>query len=244
MLNHLPNIELINENNQKQNFHDIIKNKTIIFNMFYSRCELKCIPSGKLMNRVNILLNKYLQNNNIEFVSITLDSKNDTVDDINFFKLQVYNEKCINWHFYTGKFEEIEKLRFRIGMYNPEPEIDAVKSNHSAGFIIFNTKTGFTKHTEGFDNPIDIARKVLQLLPENMYKHYYDLYNLNYKELTDEEIFENIHTMNSVFTVPFLPQDIKNKYDIFANKQRGFQYNPFKVKTIEKKTGCCFCLEK
>jgi protein SCO1 len=242
MLNHLPNIQLINENNETYKFHDIIKSKTIVFNMFYSRCELKCIPSGKLMKRVNLLLNKYLQRENIEFVSITLDSKNDTVEDINWFKNQVYDNRCLNWHFYTGKFNDIEKLRFKIGMYNPEPEIDKIKSNHSAGFIIFNEKIGFSKHTEGFDNPVDIARKIIQLIPKNMYTHYYDLKDLNFDCLTDEEFFENIHSMNSVFTVPFLPQSIQNKYDNFANQQRGFQYDPFK----NKKNGdvCCSCSKK
>jgi protein SCO1 len=241
MLNHLPNIELINENNETKKFQNIIKDKTVVFNMFYSRCELKCIPSGKLMKRVNLLLKNHLQKDNIEFISITLDSKNDTVEDINWFKKQVYDEKCLNWHFYTGNFDDIEKLRFKIGMYNPEPEIDAIKSNHSAGFIIFNTKTGFNKHTEGFDNPIDIARKVMQLIPENMRKHYYNLNNLDYDALTNDEIFENIQTMNSVFTVSFLPEHIRDKYDEFANQQRGFQYDPFKD---NENTGCCSCLKK
>ena len=147
MLNHLPDIELINEKNEKHNFHDLIRGKTVVFNMFYSRCELKCIPSGILMKKVNLLLNKYLQKEDIEFISVTIDSKNDTVEDINYFKEQVHSDQCLKWHFYTGNFNEIEKLRVKIGMYNPEPEIDKIKSNHSAGYIIFNEKLGFKKHT-------------------------------------------------------------------------------------------------
>lgn len=238
LIDFLPNINLINENNQQYKFHDLIKNKTIILNMFYSNCQVKCIPLGNLMKRVNLLLHNYIPKENIHFISITLDSKNDTLQDINNFKNKVFHNKCLNWHFYTGNYNDIEKLRYKLGMYSPEPEIDAIISNHSGSFMIFNNETGFIKHTQSFDNPVDIARKVIQSIPRNLYNHYYDLNDLNFDDLTDDEIFENIQTMNSMFTIPFLPENIRNKYDIQGEKQRGFQYNPLK-----KKSGCC-CKKK
>lgn len=238
LINHLPNIDLENENGEHTNFHNLIKDRTIVLNMFYSTCKIKCIPLGKLMRRVNLLLDKYIQKNDIHFVSITLDAKNDCLDDLNNFKNKVYNSRCKNWHFYTGDYDEIEKLRRKLGMYSPEPEIDAVISNHSGNFMIFNDKTGFIKHTQSFDNPVDIARKVIQLIPRNFYTHSYDLSELDFSGLTDNEIFENIQTMNSMFTVPFLPDEIKEKYDLHAEKQRGFQYDPLK-KTGTRRSCCC-----
>lgn len=235
----LPNINLVDENNETHQFHDLIKNKTVILSMFYSNCQIKCIPSGKLMKRVNLLIKNYLEKEDIVFISITLNAKNDTVEDINNFKDKVWDEKCENWHFYTGNFEDIEKLRFKIGMYNPEPEIDAIKSNHPAGYLLFNEKMGFTKHTEGFDNPVDIARKIIQMIPKNFYSHTYDLSELDFSALTDDEIFENMHTMNSMFTVSFLPKYIVEKYDVYAEEQRGFQYDPYE----EKKGECCCCCQ-
>lgn len=250
-INHLPNIILTNEYNEKNYFHDLIKNKTIVLNMFYSNCEIKCEPLGKLMKRVNLLLNKYIIDGNIHFISITLDAKNDTVNNILNFKNKVYDDRCLNWHFYTGNYDDIEVLRRKLGMYNPEPEIDKIKSNHSGSFMIFNTKTGFIKHTQSFDNPVDIARKVIQLLPDNFYKHSYNLNDLNFNALTDEEIFDNIQTMNSMFTVPFLPNYIRDKFDIYADIQRGFNYEPLEefsrasrrpINLNNKK--CCCCKKK
>ena len=238
MLKSLPNINLINEKNKKVRFHDLVKGKLIVLNMFYSECKIKCIPLGKLFKRVNILLHDYILKENIEFISITLDALNDTVEDLNIFKEKVYDDACLNWHFYTGKYKDIEMLRYKLGMYSPEPEIDKIKSNHSGGFLIFNEKTGFTKHTESFDNPVDVARKVIQMISSNLYNHYYDLNNLKFDLLTDEEIFENIKSMNSMFTVPFLPEYIRKKYDIYAEKQRGFQYVPPIIKN-NRKTCCC-----
>jgi protein SCO1/2 len=236
----LPNIILTNEYGDKHKFHDLIKDKTIILNMFYSNCEIKCIPLGKLMRRVNILLNKYILQDDIHFISITLDAKNDTVNDLIKFKDNVHTNKCLNWHFYTGNFDHIEVLRYKLGMYNPEPEIDSIKSNHSGSFMIFNERTGFIKHTQSFDNPVDIARKVIQMIPKNLYNHQYNLNDINFDSLTYDEIFENIQTMNSVFTVPFLPTHIRNIFDTYAKIQRGFQYKP----PIKKKVKSCCCKKK
>lgn len=227
----LPNIKLIDENNQQHHFHDLIKNNTVVLNMFYSDCKVKCIPLGNLMKKVNLLLRNYLlqKDKNIHFISITLDAQNDTVQNIKNFKTKVWHNDCLNWHFYTGNYINIEKLRYKLGMYSPEPEIDKIISNHSGHFVIFNQKTGFIKHTESFDNPVDIARKILQIVPTNFYRHHYNLDDLNFNALTDDEIFENIQTMNSMFTVPFLPIYVRNKYDKYADLQRGFQYNPLQL---------------
>jgi len=239
--NFLPNINLTNENNITDPFHQIIKDKTIVLNMFYSNCDIKCVPLGNHMKRVNLLLKNYIKKENIHFVSITLDAENDTIDDLNNFKKKVYSKNCQNWNFYTGNYNEIENLRYKLGMYSPEPELDAVKSNHTGNFMIFNANTGFVKHTQAFDNPIDIARKIIQIIPRNFYCHYYTLTDINYDALTDDEIFDNIQTMNPMFTVSFLPKHIKDKYSTYAEKQRGFQYKPpinIENKNIKKMCRC------
>lgn len=90
LTNFLPNTKLINENNEHSQFHDLIKDKTIILNMFYSNCKIKCVPLGNLLRRVNLLLNKYIPTSDIHFISITLDAKNDTINDLNNFKKKYF----------------------------------------------------------------------------------------------------------------------------------------------------------
>jgi len=234
-MNFLPNILLVNENNKIIKFSSLIKDKTVVLNMFYSNCEKKCIPLGKHMKKVNLLLSNLLKTNAIEFISLTLDSKNDNIEDLNNFKNKVYSNNCHNWHFYTGNYKDIEYLRYKLNMYNPDPKLDKIKSNHSGSFMIFNQKTGFIKHTDAFDNPIDIARKIIQLIPNNFNKHTYDLCDLSYNYLSDDELFDNIQTINSMFTVPFLPKELIDKYSTYAENQRGFRYTP----PIKKNICCC-----
>lgn len=259
----LPNIILTNENNEKRNFHDLIENKTVIINMFYSRCEERCIPLGRLINTINLLLTPYIEKDNIHFISISIDPTNDTVEDINAFKNSVCpkdtgennypkdtgennypkdtggNNCPKGWHFYTTTNKnDIEKLRYTLGMYSPEPEIDNDISNHSGHFTLFNEFTGFIKHTEAFDNPVDIARKVVQLVTNNFYTHDYSQYMkmLHYDKVPERDLFENIHSLNQTFTLPYLPQYLIDQFEKYAGEQRGFQYDPLK-KDVPKK--CC-----
>lgn len=226
----LPNIELINELGINVKFRDLVKNKLVIINMFYSRCKRKCIPLGKLLDRINKLLDTQITKNDIQFISISIDPTNDTVNDINKYKDLVKSPDTLNWHFYTTKNKaNLTLLRYKLGMYSPEPAIDRDISNHSGHFSIFNDNIGFVKHTQSFDNPIDISRKIVQLITTNFYKHDYvaDMNSLCYHKLSDSELFENIHSINQTFTVPYLPDHIREKFSKYANDQRGFEYNPF-----------------
>jgi len=238
-MKNLSDLKLTNENGESSFFHDIIKDKLVVLNMFYSNCEIKCLPLGLLLRKVNFLLKRHFQESkDIIFMSVSLDPENDTPDDLKRFSKQVTDGHTQNWHFYTGNPKEIHHLRYQLGMYNPEPEIDQVKSNHTGSFMIFNTETGFVKHTQAFDNPVDIARKVIQMTTNNFRRHSYNLDKLCYDSLTEEELFENIQTMHSVYTVSMLPEYLQKAYEYFAEKQRGFQYKP-PIDNRSEKTGCC-----
>jgi cytochrome oxidase Cu insertion factor (SCO1/SenC/PrrC family) len=240
----LPNTDLTDDIGNTYPFHDLIRGKTIVLNMFYSRCDVKCVPLGKLMLRVYMLLKGLDEREraDIQFVSISLDPANDRLEDLCRFRDTIMggrggdnNGSLPNWHFYTGDAVAVDKLRHKLGMYSPEPEIDRVKANHSGAFMIFNDETGFVKHTKAFDNPLDIARKVVQTLPAMFRRHAYSLNNLNYDALTQTELFENIQTLSSVFTVPFLPDHILKQYETEAERQRGFCYVP----PIGGEPACC-----
>ena len=250
-LNFFPNISLLDETNTRCEFHDLIRDKTVIINMFYSNCKLRCIPLGKLFANVNRLLTDFIEPENIHFISITLDAINDTAEDLNRFKMDVGTDGCKNWHFYTGNPQEIEVLKHKLGMASPILEVERDISKHAGHFIIINEKMNNVKHADDFDNPVDIARKLISHTTNNFPTHCGAKYvsDFNFEALTDEDIFENIHSMSTVFTVPFLPPHIKLKFGAFATKQRGFNYDPLDkilgidgkssstVETISKK--CC-----
>mgnify|MGYP005636833041 CR=1 FL=1 len=233
-LKHLPNIKLVNENNIVSNFHDIVSTGTIVISMFYSRCVNKCIPLGKIMKRVHTLLGEFIEQENIHFISITLNSKQDSIDDLNYYKSEIKANGCENWHFFKGEHSDVELLRRQLGMYIPEPDIDSVMSNHSGNSIIVNNETLSVKHVKAFENPINCARKILQQTTKNFPLHSGQecVLKLTYDSLTADELFENVHSISSRFTTPFFPDNIKQMYMEQVEKQRGFDYDPLNIKGV------------
>jgi len=244
-LKHLPNTKLVNEDNIVSNFHDMVSTGTIVISMFYSRCANKCIPLGKILKRVHTLLGEFVELENIHFVSITLDSKQDGIENLNYYKSEIGANGCANWHFFKGEHLDVEVLRRQLGMYLPEPEIDAVMSNHSGNSIIINNDTLSIKHVKAFENPINYARKILQQTTKNFPLHsgQEGVLKFNYNPFTADELFENVHSISSRFTTPFFPDNIRDIYMEQVEKQRGFDYKPMnvykkiKLNVVELKAG-------
>lgn len=237
MLRIISDVIFTNSNNQRRTMHELIKGKVVILSMFYSNCKVKCQPLGRLLRRVYTLIGEEKMDN-IVFLSISLDPEVDSSAELKKFQDKIGSSKARYWEFLTtGNENTLYQLRRRLGMYDPEPELDRIKANHAGHFLIFNTKTAFVKHTNAFDNPIDIARKIVQLQTGNFRTHHYSL-DFHYDKLMDSELFENIQSMSSMFTVPHLPQRIRAKYDAEALNQRGLQYNPIKRRC------CCHLKQK
>jgi len=232
----LPNILLKNQNNEIHNFHDILgNNKIIILTMFYATCELKCIPVALNMVRVNRLLDNLIEKNNIHFVSISLDSNNDSLEDLKNFNNKINSKSCLNWNTYIGDYDEIEDLRFKLCMNNDDNlEIDKDITQHFTNSLIINNKMGQVRHINSFENPINISRRLLQLSTENFGKQNGCnlLQYLKYNLLKDDELFENILTINDRYTIPYLPKDILIKLEKYARntqKKNFFNYKPLET---------------
>jgi protein SCO1/2 len=66
--------------------------------------------------------------------SITLDAPTDTPEVLKEYA-ELYGVGP-GWTFLTGDFDAIEELRHRLGAYDPDPIIDADKTQH-AGILVF-----------------------------------------------------------------------------------------------------------
>jgi len=194
---------------------------------------------GKILKRVHTLLGEFVELENIHFISITLDSKQDGIEDLNYYKSEIRANGCANWNFYKGEHLDVEMLRRQLGMYIPEPDIDAVMSNHSGNSIIINNDTLSIKHVKAFENPINYARKILQQTTKNFPLHsgQEGVLKLNYDSFTTDELFENVHSISSRFTTPFFPDNILQMYVGQVEKQRGFDYKPLNTDTESADNG-------
>ena len=125
---YFPNLELTAHDGRKLKFYDdLVKDKIVIFNMFYAKCEGICSPITRNLVRLqNILGNRV--GKDIFMYSFTLKPKEDTVTAMKHYA-HMHKVKP-GWLFLTGSANDMETVRRKLGFVDPDPEVDKDLSNH------------------------------------------------------------------------------------------------------------------
>jgi protein SCO1/2 len=125
---YFPNLILTTHEGQKVRFYDdLLKDKIVLINMMYAKCEGICMPITMNLRKVREMLGDRV-GRDIFFYSITLKPEEDSPS-----ALKAYAEMHHvgpGWLFLTGVPTEIELLRRKLGFTNPDPKLDADKSQH------------------------------------------------------------------------------------------------------------------
>ena len=125
---HLPNVVLTTHEGKKVRFYDdLMKDKIVVINMMYATCEGVCPRITTNLQKVQKLLGDRV-GRDIFFYSITLRPEKDTPQvlkgHVAMHKIQP------GWLFLTGTPADIELLRRKLGYVDPDPKVDADRSNH------------------------------------------------------------------------------------------------------------------
>jgi len=125
---YFPNLVLTSHEGKKVRFYDdLVKDKIVVFNMFYARCEGICSPVTRNLARVQNLLGDRV-GKDIFFYSFSLKPKEDTVPALKHYA-EMHKVKP-GWLFLTGSADDMELLRRKLGFVDPDPEVDKDTSNH------------------------------------------------------------------------------------------------------------------
>jgi protein SCO1/2 len=158
-MHHLPNVELVTHTGQRVHFYeDLVKDKKVIINFMYVKCDGICIPVTRNLARVQKLLGDHV-GRDIFMYSITLKPAEDTVADLRQFAAQY--EIGPGWLFLTGAPPDIEHLRRALGFTYADPVEDADTSNH-IGMLRYGVEP-LTRWAAcpGMANPKHIAQSIL-----------------------------------------------------------------------------------
>ena len=232
--NYFQDVKLVTSDGDSTSFHNIIsEDRVVIFSMFYSTCQLKCIPSGRIFARANKLLGPLSTQNNIYFCMITLNAS-DTNQDMKEFKDAIAtpvgrvacdDDRLINFELYRANgLQETEQLRKSLGMViedNLKRDEDIVE--HIPKYVLVNNHVGQVRHIAPFRNPIDICRSLIQFSHRQFGSQTWagHLKYLRYNILSNDELYENSSTISQRYTLPFLPQKIKEQVLNYAKIQGG-----------------------
>ena len=125
---YFPNLVLTTHDGKKVKFYDdLVKDKIVVFNMFYAKCEGICSPVTRNLVRVQSLLGDRV-GRDIFFYSFSLKPKEDTVPALKHYA-EMHKVKP-GWLFLTGSADDMELLRRKLGFVDPDPEVDKDTSNH------------------------------------------------------------------------------------------------------------------
>ena len=122
-----PNVTLTTHDGKKVKFYDdLLKDKIVIINFMYIRCQGTCPGTTANLVKVQKLLGDRV-GKDIFMYSITLKPEEDTP------KISTHTQrrtKLARLEFLTGDPKDIELLRQKLGFIDRDPVRDANKSNH------------------------------------------------------------------------------------------------------------------
>ncbi len=132
----LPNPIVYTHDGRKVRFYDdLVRDKVVAINMTYAQCAGICPTTMANLLRVQQLLGERL-GRSVFMYSITLTPEFDTPK-----VLQAYaNDLGVKpgWEFLTGAPDDIELLRLSLGFFDPNPAVDADRTQHAGTLRVGN----------------------------------------------------------------------------------------------------------
>ncbi len=127
---HFPNLLLTtHEGKQVRFYDDLIKDKIVLLNFMYVKCDGICMPITMNLKRVQKLFGARM-GKDIFIHSFTLKPQEDTVASLRHYAHMHHVKPGSGWTFLTGAVADIELLRRKLGYVDPDPVVDKDKSNH------------------------------------------------------------------------------------------------------------------
>jgi protein SCO1/2 len=160
---HFPDVVLENQHGKKVRFYsDLLKNKVVVFNFFYAKCEGVCPGVTANLSRLYRLLGDRM-GNPVFMYSITLKPEEDTLEVINEYA-RAY-ENFTSWTFWRGNGDDIEKIRRGIGFVDPNPVVDRDKSQHIGNIRFGNEAMMQWAACPGLAHATWLAKAVSAVIP-------------------------------------------------------------------------------
>jgi len=186
---YFPNIELTNQDGVKVRFFDdCIKGKVVLVSFIYTSCPDACpLETARIAEVQGILGDRV--GKDVFFYSITIDPARDTPAVMKEYA-QRY-QAGPGWQFLTGDLKQIENLRLKLGMF--DPEYDQKLSDHGLSVLIGNQATGRWQKSGPFENPYVLAKQLGEWL------HNWKLPRANENDYAAAPKIRNISDGESVF---------------------------------------------
>lgn len=134
----LPNVTLYTHEGKAVKFYDdLLRDRVVLINMMYTVCGDRCPTITANLLGVQRLLGERA-GRNVFLYSLTLQPELDTPRQLAEYA-ERYRIKP-GWLFLTGDPDDMERLRYGLGFYDPDPLIDDNKASHTGMVRIGNDR--------------------------------------------------------------------------------------------------------
>jgi protein SCO1 len=162
---HLPNVPLLTHEGKRVMFYDdLIKDKIVTLNFFYTKCDEICPAVTANLVTVQKLLGADV-GTKLFMYSFTLKPEQDDVRAIADYR-KMFHAKP-GWTFLTGKPEDLEQIRRGIGFQYPDPAIDKDKTQHIGNVRYGNEPLMLWAACPGLGNAPYVAESISWMLRPN-----------------------------------------------------------------------------
>jgi protein SCO1/2 len=156
-----PDITLTTHEGQRVRFYpDLVKGKIVLINFMYAACTNSCPTYTANLARVQRLLGDRV-GRDVFMYSITLDPARDTPQVLRDY-VKTYGVRP-GWTFLTGATPDITLLRRRLGLRDPDPAVDADKTQHIGVVLYGNERFDRWAACPALSEPAEIVRYVTWL---------------------------------------------------------------------------------
>ena len=153
-----PNVTLTTHEGRKVKFYDdLLKDKIVLINFMYVKCEGSCPGTTANLVKVQQLLGNRV-GKDIFMYSFTLNPKEDSVSALKHYAEM--HKVGPGWLFLTGSPDDMETLRRKLGYVDPDPEVDKDTSNHIGVIKYGNEPLERWGGCPGMQNPEWIAKTI------------------------------------------------------------------------------------
>jgi protein SCO1 len=134
---HFPNVNLLTQDNHHVRFYDdLVKDKIVMFNFFYVACTGICPASTANLVKVQHALSDRV-GRDIFMYSISLKPREDRPRQLKDYA-EMHGIRA-GWTLLTGKPEDCELLRRRLGFADADPIRDRDIANH-IGLVVYGNE--------------------------------------------------------------------------------------------------------
>jgi protein SCO1/2 len=155
---HFPNVTLWTQDNRQVRFYDdLIKDRVVVLNFFYAKCEGICPGVTANLVKMQKLFNGRV-GRDLFMYSLTLKPEHDNPQVLKEYA-GAFNVGP-GWTFLTGKMDDIDAIRRGIGFAYSDPELDQDKSQHIGNIRYGNEPLMLWECCPGMTHPKYLVKEI------------------------------------------------------------------------------------